>query len=193
MNYRKMADVYEKLEGTTKKLEKRDILSSFYRTSDELNKVVLLSMGIVSTSLELGIAREMMKRVVMRSTGCSEIELTKKFRETGDLSSAAEFFVKNKRQQTLTKKKLTVNKVYENLMVDVDTTRNRKLVDRGTRMIQTVTGLERPAAAELLERSGGHVKTALVMHTRGVERKEAERLLAQHHGHVARILEAESR
>jgi N-acetylmuramic acid 6-phosphate etherase len=86
-----------------------------------------------------------------------------------------------------------IGKVYENLMVDVDTTRNRKLVDRGTRMIQTVTGLERPAAAELLERSGGHVKTALVMHAKGVDRKQAERLLAQHHGHVARILEAEGK
>ena len=85
-----------------------------------------------------------------------------------------------------------IGKVYENLMVDMDTSKNRKLVDRGTRMIQTVTGLERPAAAELLERSGGHVKTALVMHARGVERKEAEKLLAQHHGHVASILEAKA-
>ena len=85
-----------------------------------------------------------------------------------------------------------IGKVYENLMVDMDTSKNRKLVDRGTRMIQTVTGLERPAAAELLERSGGHVKTALVMHARGVEREEAEKLLAQHHGHLARILEAEN-
>jgi N-acetylmuramic acid 6-phosphate etherase len=85
-----------------------------------------------------------------------------------------------------------IGKVYENLMVDVDTTRNRKLVDRGTRMIQTVTGLERAAAAELLERSGGRVKTALVMHAKRVERKQAERLLTRHGGHVARILEAES-
>jgi len=85
-----------------------------------------------------------------------------------------------------------IGKVYENLMVDMDTSKNRKLVDRGTRMIQTVTGLERPAAAELLERSGGHVKTALVMHARKVEREQAEKLLAQHHGHVARILEAEN-
>jgi len=86
-----------------------------------------------------------------------------------------------------------IGKVYENLMVDVDTQKNRKLVDRGTRMIMTVTGLTRPAAAELLRRAGGHVKTALVMHVRGVERAEAQRLLAEHRGHVARILEAESR
>ena len=68
----------------------------------------------------------------------------------------------------------------------------RSIVDRGTRMIQTITGLERETAHALLERSGGHVKTALVMHVKKVDREEAERLLAKHHGHVARILEVKS-
>jgi len=83
-----------------------------------------------------------------------------------------------------------IGKVYENLMVDVNTRANRKLVDRGTRMIQTVTGLDRSTAGELLQQSGGHVKTALVMHKKSVDRAEAERLLAQHDGHVGRILKA---
>ncbi len=83
-----------------------------------------------------------------------------------------------------------IGKVYENLMVDVNTRANRKLVDRGTRMIQTVTGLDRQAAGVLLQQSGGRVKTALVMHKKSVDRAEAERLLAQHDGHVARILKA---
>ncbi len=85
-----------------------------------------------------------------------------------------------------------IGKVYENLMVDVDTSKNRKLVDRGTRMIQAITSLERAAAGKLLKEAGGRVKTALVMHVRGIERAEAERLLAEAHGHIARILEAQS-
>ncbi|MBU0638866.1 MAG: N-acetylmuramic acid 6-phosphate etherase [Planctomycetes bacterium] len=84
-----------------------------------------------------------------------------------------------------------IGKVYENLMVDVDTSKNRKLIDRGERMIQVVTGLERAAAGELLGRAAGHIKTALVMHAKGVQRPDAERLLAEHGGHVARILEAD--
>jgi N-acetylmuramic acid 6-phosphate etherase len=84
---------------------------------------------------------------------------------------------------------IRIGKVYENLMVDVNTRANKKLVDRGTRMIQTVTGLERAAAGELLQKAGGHVKTALVMHKKNVERAQAEQLLAQHQGHLARILE----
>jgi N-acetylmuramic acid 6-phosphate etherase len=81
-----------------------------------------------------------------------------------------------------------IGKVYENLMVDVNTRANSKLVDRGTRMIMTVTGLERPAAAKLLEDSGGHVKTAIVMHARGVPREEAERLLEGAGGRLASVL-----
>ncbi len=84
---------------------------------------------------------------------------------------------------------IRIGKVYENLMVDVDTTKNSKLVDRGTRMIQTVTGLDRETSAELLKESGGRVKTALVMHARSVGRAEAERLLDDHGGHVSSILE----
>lgn len=84
---------------------------------------------------------------------------------------------------------IRIGKVYENLMVDVDTSKNRKLVDRGVRMIMAVTGLDRSAAGELLRRSGGYVKTALVIHARKVDRAEAERLLAEHDGHLAGILE----
>jgi N-acetylmuramic acid 6-phosphate etherase len=85
-----------------------------------------------------------------------------------------------------------IGKVYENLMVDVNTHANKKLIDRGARMIMTVTGLERDAAHKLLEASDGHVKTALVMHAKGVDRGAAEELLAQHHGHVAEILKGGS-
>jgi N-acetylmuramic acid 6-phosphate (MurNAc-6-P) etherase len=53
-----------------------------------------------------------------------------------------------------------------------------------------VTDLDRPAAAKLLTDSGGHVKTALVMHAKGTDRATAERLLAESRGHLARILEA---
>jgi len=85
-----------------------------------------------------------------------------------------------------------IGKVYGNLMVDVNTKTNTKLVDRGERMIMSVTGLPRPAAGELLKESDGRVKVALVMHAKGVGREEAEKLLADHKGHVARIIEDES-
>ena len=81
-----------------------------------------------------------------------------------------------------------MGKVYENLMVDVDSRVNSKLIDRGTRMVQTVTGLSREASLALLQTADGQVKTAIVMHARNVDRRTAERLLAEADGHIAPVL-----
>ena len=117
MRYQELASVYEKLESTTKKLEKRDILADLYKHCESnLSRVVLLSMGIVVTGeQELGLASEMVKRIIAKCCGANEKELTKKLKETGDLGLTAEFFAAHKKQQTLGKKTLTVNKVFENL------------------------------------------------------------------------------
>ncbi len=115
MKYIELAQLYGRLEGTAKKLEKRDILAEFYKRCDDLEKVVLMSSGIVSTTEELGIAREMIKKVVMKAYGVEEKEMTKKFKETGDLGKVAEFFAANKKQMTLASKELSIEKVFENL------------------------------------------------------------------------------
>jgi N-acetylmuramic acid 6-phosphate etherase len=80
-----------------------------------------------------------------------------------------------------------MGKVFGNLMVDLQVT-CQKLQDRGERILMEMGGIERAAATELLDRSGGHVKTALVMHGRGVGKAEAERLLAEAHGNVGSVV-----
>ena len=81
-----------------------------------------------------------------------------------------------------------MGKVYGNLMVDLQVT-CQKLPDRGERILMETMGLDRPAATDLLDRAGGHVKTALVMHGRGVEREQAKRLLAEADGVIAKVVE----
>jgi N-acetylmuramic acid 6-phosphate etherase len=81
-----------------------------------------------------------------------------------------------------------LGKVYGNLMVDLQVT-CQKLQDRGERILMETMGLERASATALLERAGGHVKTALVMQGRGVSRDEARRLLDEAGGSVGRIVE----
>lgn len=84
-----------------------------------------------------------------------------------------------------------IGKTLGNLMIDVDSLKNRKLVDRGIRMIGQVTGLERGAALRLLDAAGGKVKRAIVMQQRGCGREEADRLLAAAGGKVRSVLEGE--
>jgi N-acetylmuramic acid 6-phosphate etherase len=69
-----------------------------------------------------------------------------------------------------------MGKVYGNLMVDLQVT-CEKLRDRGQRILMETVGVERDQAADLLDRAGGHVKTAIVMAKLGVERDEARKNL----------------
>ena len=77
--------------------------------------------------------------------------------------------------------------VYGNLMVNVQP-RNEKLRDRARRIVRDAAGVEDSAAADLLEKSGGSVRTAIVMAVRGLGRAEAESLLASNGGVVGRAL-----
>lgn len=72
---------------------------------------------------------------------------------------------------TLTMARL--GKVYRNLMVDVDTSCNRKLVARGERLVEQLVPCALDRAAELLEAAGGSVKVAVVMGRLGLDRETA--------------------
>jgi N-acetylmuramic acid 6-phosphate etherase len=73
--------------------------------------------------------------------------------------------------------------VYKNLMVNVQP-KNEKLVDRSRRIIGEAASVPYAQAAELLDASGGNVKTAIVMGKLNVSRNEAERRLAEVGGRI---------
>jgi len=81
-----------------------------------------------------------------------------------------------------------LGKVYENLMVDLRAT-NQKLVDRATRIVATLTGLTRDAAAGVLQQADGHVKVAVVMHHRKVDAAAARSLLEAAGGRLRTAIE----
>jgi N-acetylmuramic acid 6-phosphate etherase len=81
-----------------------------------------------------------------------------------------------------------LGKVHGNLMVDVDTRANRKLVERGARIVSAITGASRTEALELLRAADGQVKLAVVMRVRAIDRERARALLETHHGSLRRAL-----
>ncbi len=81
-----------------------------------------------------------------------------------------------------------MGKVYENLMVDHAATSD-KLRERARRTVMTATGLDYNGADNLLTRSGGSVKTAIVMHHAGCDSDEAGRRLAEAGGWVRRAIQ----
>ncbi len=82
-----------------------------------------------------------------------------------------------------------IGKTYGNLMVDIDSLKNAKLIDRGGRIIGRLTGLPREEALELLHAAGGKVKRAIVMQRRGCDVFTADHLLAEAEGKLRLVLD----
>jgi DNA ligase-1 len=120
MEYKLLCDYYERLEKESSKLEKTKILAELFSkcSLEELEKVVFLVQGIVYpkyTQLELGIATQLMIKAMAKAYGTSEEKIEEEFARLGDLGLVAEKLSKNKKQVTLIKKSLSVEKVFEEL------------------------------------------------------------------------------
>ena len=82
---------------------------------------------------------------------------------------------------------IRLGKIYGNLMVDLKAV-NDKLVDRGTRIIQQLTGLEYEVARQKLFDAGKSVKVAVVMVQNNCDRKSAEKLLSDADGFLRTVI-----
>lgn len=82
-------------------------------------------------------------------------------------------------------------KVYDNLMVDMQST-NRKLVHRAKRLIEMATGADAAAVERAYQESGGHVKTAIVMLLVGLDAAEAVKVLKDANGFVREAVKLSS-
>ena len=85
-----------------------------------------------------------------------------------------------------------LGKVHRGRMVDLATQANKKLIDRGERLVMDLGCVERPLAQELLAKTGGLVKPAVLMAQRGMDFEEAEQELERHEGRLDACLEQSS-
>jgi N-acetylmuramic acid 6-phosphate etherase len=77
--------------------------------------------------------------------------------------------------------------VLGNLMVNVQL-KSEKLVDRGRRIIEDVTGCSGADAATTLTAAGNNVRLAIVMVKLGLSRPAAEERLAKAGDHLGEVL-----
>jgi DNA ligase-1 len=120
MDYCEMVDLYQKLESTTKKLEMTDILAGFLKKvrKENVYDCTLLILGRVFPEWSdqvVGIASSLMVKSLKKATGLSESEIVRYWKESGDLGIAAEKSVSKKRQTTLSRKKISLEKIVENI------------------------------------------------------------------------------
>jgi DNA ligase-1 len=120
MRYKKLAELYESLSSTTKRLEKTEILADFMKDISETDKDILyLLLGDIYPEYDerkIGISSQLAIKAISKATGTEKEKVVKEWKTVGDLGKVAEKLTQGKKQSTLMQSKiLTTEKVLENL------------------------------------------------------------------------------
>jgi len=116
--YSVIADAYEKIEATTKRLEMTDLLVDLLKKTpkDIIDKVAYLTQGKIYpdfVGLEIGVAEKLAIKALARASGTKESEIEEDLKKTGDIGESAQKFIASKKQSTFFQQALTVQRVYE--------------------------------------------------------------------------------
>jgi DNA ligase-1 len=119
MLYKKLAQLYEDLSSTTKRLEKIFIFSKFLMTVPENEKdIIYLLLGNIYPEYDerrIGISNQLVIKAISKALGAPPDKVTKEWKKIGDLGLVAELLTQKKSQATLHSHILTTEKVIDNL------------------------------------------------------------------------------
>ncbi len=120
MDYAVIADSYQKIEATTKRLEMTDHLVELLKKTPKevISKVVYLTQGKLYpdfVGIEMGVAEKLAVKALIRASGGSEAAILSELQKSGDIGETAEKQLAKRKQSTFFTKKLTVERVYETL------------------------------------------------------------------------------
>jgi DNA ligase-1 len=120
LDYALIADAYEKIEATTKRLEMTSLLVELLKITPAnlIDKVVYLTQGKLYPDfmgIEIGVAEKLAIKALARAAGCSEAEIEEHLKRSGDIGETAQAFLSRKKQVTFFSRKLTVAHVFETL------------------------------------------------------------------------------
>src|SRR3989344_1039059 len=120
MDYLDFVVVYEELSSTSKRLEKVSIIAKFLKVLRKEGKIewIYLLNGDVAPDYdtkEIGMSRQLVIKAIAHSFGIEEGIIIDKLNKIGDIGKVAEEMASKRKQTTLVRKKLSVEKVFENL------------------------------------------------------------------------------
>jgi len=119
MIYKKLAEFYEEVSQTTKRLEKIKILSKFLKNLSESDRdVMYLLLGDIYPEYDerrIGISNQLTIKSISKATGVDTKKIIHEWKIIGDLGKVAEKVTFHKKQSTLHTHILTTEKILENL------------------------------------------------------------------------------
>jgi DNA ligase-1 len=121
MLYSTLAEYYERLESTAKRLEMTDILAELFGIAelDELAHLIYMTQGKIHPDWtgepEIGMAERMAMETISKASGLKRADVEAVLAERGDIGLVAEDALKGKKQAMLGEKQVTVSDVYRTL------------------------------------------------------------------------------
>ena len=121
MEYLKLAEAFEIIEGTRKRLEMTDMLAELFQQTpvDEIEMVVRLTQGKLAPDfegIEVGIAEKLALKAIYEATRVDEAMIMNWWIKAGDLGSVAFQAVGMKKQTSLFTEKLDVATIFDSLI-----------------------------------------------------------------------------
>jgi len=157
MKYINLVEVYQKLDSTTKRLEKTYFISKLLKETplEDLFKITLLLQGKIFPPWDerkIGVASRMVLKAINVSSGLSVEEIENEWKKTGDLGKTAENLIKKKKQATLFSSDLSVSKVFNNLR-KLATLGGLGSVDQKVKLISELLTSAKPIEARYITRT----------------------------------------
>jgi DNA ligase-1 len=117
LHYTVIADAYEKIGATTKRLEITDLLVELLKKTpvEVIDKVAYLTQGKIYpdfVGIEIGVAEKLAVRALVKVSGRREAEVEEDLKKSGDIGETTERFVAKRKQLTFSQQSLTVQRVY---------------------------------------------------------------------------------
>ncbi|MBW3015455.1 ATP-dependent DNA ligase [Candidatus Woesearchaeota archaeon] len=157
MKFLNLAELFNKLESTSKRLEKTHYISEFIKTVEDsdLDMVMLLLQARIFPDWDdtkVGVAARMLLKAINIATGIDFKDVEEEWKSTGDLGLAAENLIARKKQATLFSQDLSISKVFSNL------TKLAKLegsgtVDKKVKLISELLTSAKPLEARYIVRT----------------------------------------
>ena len=120
MEFSIIAEIFERMEDTTKRIELTNLLVELLKKTPKkiIPNAVYLLQGIIRPNfegVELGVAEKLAIRAISKSSGLSIKKIEEDYKKCGDLGLTASNILKLKTQTTFTAEKITLERIYETL------------------------------------------------------------------------------
>ncbi len=156
MLFSEIADVFDRLDGTSSRLEMTAILSEFFKgmenDPESLRKIIYLSQGKLHPEFypkELGMADKLVLRSIAFASAKSEKEVEDLWNKEGDIGKVAESLIGKTGQMTFFSEPLTLDVVLEYL-TKIESAEGRRSQDDKMKFLHVLLKVAQPNEAKYL-------------------------------------------